>query len=158
MFSQTSIRFNFELVAGLSDTTFTISGPLVSFPPIENAQAAASATVVLTDSGADGASFNGLFSSGSLGFEYNAAVPFGELIDRIDADPGGSQVASERMPKVGYAPLNATATSGRIFWFAELSSLDVARGEGEFAFVPEPASILLLALASRRLRQRVARE
>ena len=151
--SGTSIRFNFDLVAGQTDTTFTLGGPNVSFPAIADAHAAASATVTLTDIGADGATLIGLLPGGAIGFEYNGGMPFGELIDRIDAPPGGMQVAAERLPESGFTPLNDAASSGRVYLFAELTALDAVHGEGEFTFVPEPGALALLSISMTCLRR-----
>lgn len=150
----------FDVVAGATDTQFTISSGELSFPAITNATGVASAGLTVTDAGQDnGAIATGNGGSGGSAYQanYNGLAPAGTLFAEfipsvIVSTPGGSSTGSGSTG--GFIAIPGTVTSMSAQYSFMLSALDSASGTSNFVIVPEPASVALLALGALALIRR----
>ncbi|MGB9624123.1 MAG: PEP-CTERM sorting domain-containing protein [Phycisphaerae bacterium] len=141
--------------------TFTVNSAVVSFDPLVNNWAYATAGVTLTDSTTNGASIAGLQAGGKT-YEamYNGTTVFADLVSGFSV-PSGTLTMTERKPPL---PADAVLIPGAVssissqFKFT-LSASDSASGTSSFVVgaVPEPATLVLLAVgaaAMGRVRRR----
>jgi len=142
------IGLGFAVLAGGSDTVFSVSSATVSFPTIFGAQGRASGGLTVTESNGDTATLTGLLAAGGafqadtdLGlFASLLAGPFSPggafgTIDAIDEFPGGGAF-------VAIGDVSEISTD----WSFELSANDQASGTSVFVVVPTPASLAMLAV------------
>lgn len=110
---------NVALTAGDSATHFRVTGAQVNFPRIsaDLAQGRATASIGVQDMNNDGVQ---LFATGGVGAgafvaQYNWVVPAGQtftqLINGIEAGPGGTATATQNDPPANYRPLNAVVSN-----------------------------------------------
>jgi hypothetical protein len=162
--SDPQANVTFGVMAGTSDTTFTLSSGLVSFAPITNARGRASASISLTDLNGNGATLTGLGSGGSrYRANYNGAVPGGTAFTNLltgtetagsfasatfnDSTPGGP----------GFIPIAGTVTDMSAQYNFTLSANDSASGTSVFVIVPSAGTAGLLAMAGLVAFRRVRR-
>lgn len=158
------VNLIFAASAGSSDTVFTITSALVSFPTINPAQARASAGVTLTDTG-NGGTLTGMFANGGIyqaffnGGAAGAGTSFAELLtNQLSASGGGSDSDSDRFPATGLAATTPSAVFDMSSEFNfTLTANDLASGTSTFFLIPTPggAALALVAfgtLATRRRR------
>jgi PEP-CTERM motif-containing protein len=141
------IALNFAVTAGNSAQNFTIGSGLLSFAPITNPSAVASAAATLTDSDGDGASVIGNETGTKLykAF-YNGSTTFALLDNSMTATSFASNSGNERQPLVGRQPIVGSVSNiGAEFSFL-LSAHDQASGTSIFD-VPEPSTAGLIGLA-----------
>jgi uncharacterized protein (TIGR03382 family) len=158
---------NFNVAAGIVNTTFTVTSSLVSFPSITNGQAIASAAISVTDSAtfgdvgqvaitglqAGGNAFTSRFNGGASTFS-NLIVSGAQSIA-----PGSTHTflgQSASFPGYDLVPGSVTDIQSE-FKFA-LSRFDRAAGTSTFEIIPAPGTAGLIALgglvAVRRRRSR----
>lgn len=151
----------FDVLAGATDTQFTISSGLLSFAGISGATGVASAGLTVTDAGQDdGALATGNGGSGGSAYQanYNGLAPagtlFAEFIPSVAVStPGGSNSGSGSTG--GFIAIPGTVSSMSAQYSFLLSADDSASGTSNFVIIPEPASLgLLLAGALALIRRR----
>lgn len=159
------VNANFNVAAGVMNTTFTVNSAVVAFTPIHNAIGRASAFIGVTDSATFGdvgqIALTGLQpgdTAYSARFNGNAST-FANLIDgaALNVAPGSSTAftgASSSFP--GYDLLGATVSDIQSQFHFTLSRFDRATGTSTFEVIPAPGAAALLALgafaAGRRRR------
>lgn len=146
------INLNFAVQAASSDTTFTITSGLLSFPEIDGAIGAASAGVTVTDIDGNGASISP-FGSSMYHAHYNGDWPAGTLF----ADLLGSAVSAgafqtgsgdEDYPGGGgFVGVGDDIVSMSAAWTFTLSAMDLASGSSTFVIIPAPAGVAVLGIA-----------
>lgn len=150
----------FDVVAGGTDTQFTISSGELSFPTIAGATGVASAGLTVTDAGQDtGALATGNGGSGSSAYQanYNGLAPAGTLFAEfissvVVSTPGGTETGVGSTGGFLNIPDPVSSMSAQYSFL--LSALDSASGTSNFVIVPEPASLTLLALGAMALIRR----
>jgi uncharacterized protein (TIGR03382 family) len=156
---------NFNVAAGIVNTTFTVTSSLVSFPSITNGSAIASAALSVTDSATFGdvgqVSITGLQSGGNaFTSRFNGgALTFANLIQSgaQSIAAGGTHTfngSSLSFPAYDLVPGSVVDIQSE-FSFT-LSRFDRAAGTSTFEIIPAPGALTLLGLggllAARRRR------
>ena len=154
------ITLFFDVMAGGTDTFFSITSGLLSFPTIQDPNAAASVGLTLTDSDVNGsASLVGATSTGN-GFaylaQYNGLVPGGttfvEAIDSLSVNVPAGSTSTSFNSGFSIVPGDVSSMSAEIAF--QLSANDSASGTSVYAMIPEPASLSLLVLGAGLLATR----
>ncbi len=151
---QVDLSFNVRAGSTTAVTNFTINSALISFAPLPNPYAYATASVGVTDTNLNGATLTGLFAGGkAYQAQYNgASVVFANLISTpVTAGIGGSASADERLPSLPTwcVLLSDTVSDISSQYKFSLTKSDRANGTSTFAVgydIPEPATLCLLAL------------
>ncbi len=156
IFADPSVALNFQVVAGMQNTVFSIDSANLSFAAIPNAIGRATAAVTVTDLNGDGATFTPMGPGGAYGSFYNGASnTFQELLTSpITAPALSSATSTDTYPAVGYVNINDTLTDIESDWNFTLSAGDLASGTSEFEVIPAPASAVLGLAALAGLRRR----
>ena len=143
------ITLGFNVDATNVATHVTFSSSVLSFAPIGNAQAFASAAITVTDNDSNGASATGSFPGGTVyQAQYNGGPIFANLIlTPVNAPIDGSTTASERLPAAGNTGIGTVSSIHSQFDFM-LSANDSASGTSRFNVVagfitPEPSTLVL---------------
>jgi hypothetical protein len=153
-----SVNLKFAVSAAATDTTFDILSPVVSFSPLSNPQAYASAGLTLT-SDANGATATGLFSGDTYQARYNGSSVFANLVPGFSIPGDQTVVHTDRNPATGFTTIPGSVSSIESEFNFTLSALEQASGTSRFEVdaVPEPATLSLLVLGGlamlRRRRQ-----
>lgn len=158
--SDPQIGVLFDVVAGASDTQFTINSGELSFPTITGATGVASAGLTVTDAGQDnGAIATGNGGTGGSAYQanYNGLAPAGTLFAEfipsvVVSTPGGTSTGSGSTG--GFVNIANPVSSMSAQYSFVLSALDSASGTSNFVIIPEPASLTLLALGAMALIRR----
>ena len=154
-----AVSLEFHVVAFASPINFTITAAKVSFPPIDNPVAYATAGVTLTDRNQNGASITGLFDGGKLyQAVYNDTSAYANLVSSFTAGIRQTVTQSEGKPVVGTEIIPATLNNILSSFSFALSAYDSASGTSYFEVVPEPATLCLLGLGSLLLLNRKNRK
>lgn len=136
---------------------FNISTATISFGGIPNAQAAATASLTLTQGAGSpaGASLTGLFPNGKA---YQARYSTNSVIDTntvfASLDPSMSFLAglgmseTEALPALGMSNLDTTVYMMETEYKFVLSAGDQASGTSAFLIIPEPATLSVFALGA----------
>lgn len=143
------VSLGFNVQAGGSATTFTISTALLSFPALLNPIGSASGSLTVTDTNGDGASLTGVSGAPIYEWDYNGFVPggttFASFINSVIAGPFQSNVGNANLGPVGI-PGSVGDISGRVSF--ELSANDIASGTGTFVVeIPTPGTLGLASIA-----------
>lgn len=158
-----SIALFFNFTNGGADSLVIISSALLSFAPLNPAQASATAGVTVTDNSLDGRAFAhgtaGATGTHSYQANLNGLIPagtqFAELVNNVDVlVPGGSASGSGNTGGLQNVVGAVSSMSSRFQFNA--TALDGFSGTSNFRVVPEPASLTLLLtgglFAARRRR------
>jgi hypothetical protein len=158
---------NFNVAAGIVNTTFTVTSSLVSFPTITNGQAIASAAISVTDSATFGdvgqVSITGLQPGGNaFASRFNGgANPFANLIvsGSQTISPGGTFAFVGQNPSFpAYDAVAGSVSDMQSQFMFSLSRFDRAAGTSTFEIIPAPGTAGLVVLggliAARRRRSR----
>lgn len=153
------------LNSNLAAVNFNISTATIIFDPVPNAQAAAAASLTLTQGAgsAPGATLTGLFPGGkayearySTDGIINTSTLFAALGPSLSFVSGLGTSQSEMLPAAGMVNLGTTVHMMESEFKFTLSPGDQASGTSAFIIVPEPATLAfcglggLLALRRRR--------
>lgn len=150
----------FDVVAGATDTQFTISSGELSFPTIFGATGVASAGLTVTDAGQDnGALATGNGGSGNSAYQanYNGLIPAGTIFAEfirsvVVSTPGGTETGVGSTGGFLNIPDPVSSMSAQYSFL--LSALDSASGTSNFVVIPEPASLALLVIGATALIRR----
>jgi hypothetical protein len=150
------VGLEFGVRAGNVAKTFTILSEVVSFAPLVNPTAYASAGITLTNMAPAGATITGL-SPGYKTYQarYNGSPVFANLVDSFAVPATGTVVKEEEKGNESSMILiPATLTSIESKFYFTLSARDSASGTSTFVVVPEPATVALLGLGALSLLRR----
>ncbi len=150
------VGIEFGVRAGGTATTYAILSEVVSFDPMVNPAAYASAGVTLTDRiTVPGATITGLFPEGKTHqARYNGSSVFANLVNGF-AIPSGTLTNDEaKGSEFSVIPINDTLTSIESEFYFRLTARDSASGTSTFVVTPEPATIGLLGLGGLVLLHR----
>lgn len=136
------VNVGFVLTAGAANTSVSIQSATVSFAPIPNAIAQASAQIGATDTDGDGASITGGF--GGLG--YQARTNLGVYSTLVNGFGVGMFGSDNRNGNVGPNLAGGAVSSMDAEFRFTVSAHDAASGTSVFVVTPEPASLALLAI------------
>jgi MYXO-CTERM domain-containing protein len=152
------IALGFAVIAGASDTVFTISSSTVSFPTIFGAIGRTSAGVTLTESNGNTATMTGLQPGGTLfSANYNGGTGnFANLLTGpyVESSAFGTESDTDEFPAGGAFALVGDVSDISVNWGFELSAGDQASGTSVFVVVPTPATLALLAIGGIATRRR----
>ena len=143
------VGIEFGVRAGSSATTFNILSDVVSFDPLVNPTAYASAGITVTDRPAvSGAAITGLLLGGKTHqARYNGSSVFANLVDGFSIPSGTVSNSEEKGNDFSMFTINDTLTSIESEFNFKLSARDSASGTSNFVVVPEPATITLFIAA-----------
>lgn len=157
------VNLNFNVAAGLMNTTFSIAATPVAFASIGSPMGLASAEISLTDSaiGGFGAVLSTSTAAGIYTANYNSGTSvfaslFGSSLT-ADGSTGPATVTFGAETGAGlFTPLAGSAANIGAEWNFSLTALDLASGTSTFTVTPAPGTFALLALgglvATRRRR------
>ncbi len=155
------VGIEFGVRAGSSTTTFDILSTdtdVVTFDPLVNPTAYASAGITLTDRATAGATITGLFDGGKTHqARYNGSIVFANLVEGFSIG-SGTLTASEAKPLSGSQIINSTLTSIESEFYFTLSARDSASGTSTFEVAPEPATLCLLGFGALSVIRRKKQE
>jgi len=141
--SDPQVSLSFAATAGSADTLFTFNSAVVSFAPITNPAASATAAITLTDNTGDGASLTGQYAGNSA--SYSADTNLGNYAMLVPntavTSPFGSNTS---LGSTSGAISGGVSSINSSFSFL-LTKYDSASGTSNFSVVPEPGSLLALA-------------
>jgi MYXO-CTERM domain-containing protein len=152
------ISLTYALTAGLTDTQFTLTTALLSFPSISNAEGLASVGMTLTERDGDSATLTGTGPNGYAYLaQYNGYAPtgttFAEFIQGIaEPDAYGSENADENTG--GFIPIGDPVGDASVQFSFELTANDAASSTSNYVITPEPAGLALLVLGLAFARRR----
>jgi hypothetical protein len=141
----------FGVQAGSSDTNITVTPATMSFSPITNGQAYASAGLTLTGD-ENGAAATGLFSGKCYQFRYNntgsGGTVFTNLVGSFTTPINSTTTVSDRNPGFGRVVIPGSVGEIESEYHFTLSANDLASGTSRFDIIPVPEPSGLLALCS----------
>ena len=149
------LSMSFDVVAGSTDTTFSISSTTLSFGPFLNPQVAASNGVTLTDRTLPG---NGATLAGNnfIGDVVTLDANGGPFLSGISGvtvvPPNNSNSGS--VTTGGLVGVAGSVFSMAMHYDFVLSAGDAMSPTGIYVFTPEPATLSLLALGGLLIRRR----
>lgn len=158
------VDLSFALTNGSTSTvSFDITTATIVFEPVANAEAAAAASLTLTQGAGStaGGSVTGLFPNGkayqarySTHGILNTSTVFASLAPSMSFSSGLGLSETEALPASGMVNLGSTVYMMESEFKFTLSAGDQVSGTSAFVITPEPASLLLLALGGCLLRRR----
>ena len=143
------VNLHFAVEADFADTTFDINSSVVSFAPLLNPTACASAGIALTsDDG--GAKITGLFDGGrTYQARYNGSTVYANLVDGFSIAANQTAAVSDRSPASGYQTIFDTVSSIESEFNFTLSAMEQASGTSRFEVdgpVPEPMTMAAVGM------------
>ncbi|PHQ80437.1 MAG: hypothetical protein COB69_06005 [Phycisphaera sp.] len=149
-----SVALNFQVVAGMSNTVFSVDSAVLSFAALSNSLGRATAAVTLTDLNGDGATYTPA-AVGAYSAFYNTGTNFQDLITSpVTAAANSTTITDDVFPATGFANIGTTLTDIEASWNFTLSAGDLAAGTSNFEVIPAPASAVLGLVALAGLRRR----
>jgi hypothetical protein len=153
---QVDLEFAITNTSLTNPISYDIATATILFDPIANAEAAALASVTLTQGAGspDGASIAGLLDGKLYQARYstdginNTKTVFSSLVSGFSFASGLSMDGSEGAPASGMTPLSSTVYMMESEFKFILSAGDQASGTSAFLITPEPASLAIMGLAS----------
>jgi hypothetical protein len=145
-----------DVQAGATDTTFDIASSVVSFAPLLNPNAYASAGITLT-SDYHGATITGLFDGGkTYQARYNGSTVYANLLNGFSIAANDSGNNDDRSPAIGTQTILDSVSSIESEFNFILSANEQASATSRFEVdaVPEPATLSLLILGGLALLRR----
>jgi len=134
---------NFNVTAGGSDVTVTVSSATVSFSALNNPAASAEAEITLTDNGGAAATIDPISgNSGLFRAIYNGTQEYASLLGSSSIGGGGVTFSEDTS-----GPIAGSVSSIQAQFAFQLSAGDSASGTGTFTVVPEPTSAGLMICA-----------
>ncbi|MCC6679011.1 MAG: hypothetical protein IT436_17940 [Phycisphaerales bacterium] len=146
MIADPQVTVNFTAVAGITDTTFSFSSGLLSYPSLANSVAFATVGTTVTDNDSNGATITGLYGGDAYRASYNGGTVFDTLLASYSAPIDDSLTASDRSPAAG-STLIGTTFDMQADWNFTLTANDQVGGTSLFRIVPAPGAATLLGLA-----------
>jgi len=150
------IDIDFGVRAGLSNTTFTLISPTMSFGPLQNARGLVSAGLVGTDQNTNGITVG---PTGLNGFGFNAMFN-GPLVFRSYFDQSMVNVASGSVGAAGnmvpggmFQPMGTVANMTTQFDFM-VTAGDTAGGTTTYSVAPAPTTLAIVGLSGLLLGRR----
>lgn len=137
----------FGVQAGSSDTNITVAPATMSFSPIANGQAYASAGLTLTGD-SNGAAATGLFSGNCYQFRYNNSSVFANLVGSFTTPADSTTTVSDRNPAAGTVVIPGSVSEIESEYHFTLSAGDLASGTSRFEIEPVPEAGSLVALCT----------
>jgi hypothetical protein len=133
-----------HVVAGPSDTTFSITTSNVDVGTLVNPDVAASAGVTVTDRDGNGATLTGQLA-GAKTYEavYNGSTGWRQLVATTPTTNDDTAVTDDRTPLAGHDMISATVSGIQTAWRFSLSANDSASGSSRFS-IEASADIPLL--------------
>lgn len=144
-----AVSIGFTVIAGSTDTTFSISSGTLTYGPLGSPEARASGAIGMTDTfGSDGGSISG----SSIMTAYTNNGLYAGLL-------GGVSVAANDSDNTfgntgAFAPLGAASSESRLSFDFTLTAGDTANGNGIFVVTPAPGALALLGVAAVGARRR----
>lgn len=147
------IALGFALTAGEADTTVTVTTATLSFASLADPNGAAFASVTLTRNGATHtATLTGNGYAGSAYTAYLSGTPWDESPYLPYLETTTSTSLSDGTG--GFLPISGMVSSIQVQYSFVLSAGDQASGSSNYAIIPEPASLALLAASGLMLLRR----
>jgi len=158
------IALTFGVIAGTSDTAFSITSGSLVFPTIGSVTGRATGSLNVTDTDGDGASATGAFGGKAWSARYNggsfaAGTVFADLVDPVSfADPYSSDSNIDEFGPAGsFVGIAGTLDDTALGVAFTLTANDLASGNGLFVVLPTPGTVMLFAgggliAAARRRR------
>jgi len=144
------VSLGFAVLAGSSTTTFTLLSGLSVFPTIAFPVGQASAGLTLTETNGGTATLTGTGLGGkAYSAFYNGGTNFGNLHSGLTTTTSTSSSASIPSTSIG-VPVSSLNAGFRF----SVTSYDLASGTSTYLVTPEPASAMLLLLATTALLRR----
>ena len=131
-------------------TGFTATSSLVTFSPIVNPQALATAGLTLTDTNGNGATLTGQFAGGKAFhamYDNTPVQTFAYLLDNMTAGIYSTGIQSGRQPVAGWSSISGSVYNMQSEFSFVLSGMDEASGTSDYQIqvaVPEPATMTLM--------------
>lgn len=151
------IDIDFGVQAGPNTTMFELISPTLTFGPLSNARALASAGIVGSDQNGNGIVITPGLSSG-FGFaaNYNGSTNFRSYLGSTLTNlPHGSVGDQGNMnPEGVFQPIGGTVTDMTSIYRFSVSGGDTAGGTTTYSIAPAPGSITLIGLAGLALGRR----
>jgi uncharacterized protein (TIGR03382 family) len=149
IYDDPQVVLNFTAQANSSATKFIFTSALVSFVPLVNPTATASAGITVTDQNFDGALLSGMQSNGaSYWANYNGPVPGGtnyaSFLPTVSAT--ALQGSNSGSANLGPTPIAGTVSDMSAQFSFTLSPFDAASGTSNYQIVPSPASLALIGV------------
>jgi hypothetical protein len=152
---QVDLRFALRNTSMTDDCFFSITAATIQFTPVQDAQAAASASVTLSQGAGSpsGGALTGLFDGFLYEARYstsdtvNEQIVFAQLVPSISFSSGLGLSSTQQLPASGMSSLGTTVHMMESEFQFTLSPGDQASGTSAFLVTPEPASGLLVLLA-----------
>ena len=146
------VSLSFAVSAGNFDTNFAITAVTITFTPLYQVLAFASAGITVTDASNDGATLTGLFDNGyAYEARYNSpAVTWATLLGNpVVAGTDETVTVNDRRPDAFRESILGILSSIESEWHFKVSANDTASGTSRFDVigteVPEPATLALMA-------------
>jgi hypothetical protein len=148
-----AVTLSFAVTAGATNTSFSFVSSTVTFDPLLDADAYATASLTLTDNNGNGASVTGGFP-GSTAYQarYNGGTVFTDLVTPFTAAANSTSTGSGRDPLVSTEIIPGLISSIQSQFVFTLSARDSASGTSRFQVnipsnnIPEPSTYVLAML------------